>query len=50
MSLEPADPEKIRAHTERLLRRADAIDRWPTPVRDILAAAELEEVDESPVL
>lgn len=48
MSHEPASPETIRTHTEKLLRRADAIDRWPTPVADILEASKLEEVDESP--
>src|SRR4051812_29354601 len=48
MSHEPASPETIRVHTEKLLRRADAIDRWPTPVADILEASKLEEVDESP--
>jgi hypothetical protein len=45
----PATPEKIRQHTEKLLRRADAIDRWPTPVPDILEASQLEEVPESPL-
>lgn len=48
MSLAPADPQKIREYTEDLLQRADAIDRWPTPVSDILAAAKLEEVEDSP--
>lgn len=48
MSDTPASTEKIRAHTERLLRQADAVDRWPTPVEDILAASKLEEVAESP--
>jgi hypothetical protein len=49
MEHEPAAPEKIRLHTEKLLRRADAIDRWPTPVQDILEASKLEEVPESPL-
>lgn len=48
MRQDPASPEKIREHTEQLLRRADAIDRWPTPVADILDASKLEEVAESP--
>jgi len=34
--------------TEDLLKRADAAGRWPTPVNDIVEAAELEESDESP--
>jgi len=49
MEHEPASPEKIRQHTEKLLRRADAIDRWPTPVQNILEASKLEEVPESPL-
>jgi hypothetical protein len=45
----PAPPETIRQHTEKLLRRADATDRWPTRVNDILEASKLEEVPESPL-
>jgi IrrE N-terminal-like domain len=35
--------EEIARLTDRLLRKADAYGRLPTPVHDILAAAELEE-------
>jgi hypothetical protein len=44
----PASTAQIRQHTEKLLRRADALDRWPTPVQDILAASKLEGVTDSP--
>ncbi len=40
-------PEVTRL-TEQLLRRADADGRWPTPVEDIMAAAQLSEPHESP--
>jgi hypothetical protein len=44
---EPANHCEIAAHTERLLRSAGAIGRFPTPVDDILAAAKLAEPTES---
>ncbi len=40
-------PEITRL-TEQLLRRADADGRWPTPIEDIVAAAQLSEPQESP--
>jgi IrrE N-terminal-like domain len=39
---------QIARLSEQLLRRADAPGRWPTPIDDIVAASELEEVEESP--
>lgn len=48
MTREAASPEAIRVYTERLLHRADAAGRWPTPVGDILEASKLEQVEESP--
>lgn len=41
-------PEIARL-TERLLRRADAAGRWPTPVEGIVRASELSEPEESPL-
>ncbi len=38
---------EIARSVERLLRSADAYDRLPTPVEDIVAAAELQEAEES---
>jgi hypothetical protein len=38
---------EIEAAAERLLRRADAFGRFPTPVDDIVAAASLSEPEES---
>ena len=38
---------EIARRTEKLLRAADADDRLPTPVEDIVTAAELEEAKES---
>lgn len=49
MHHDPASPDTIRKHTEQLLRRANAVDRWPTPVADILEVSKLEEVVESPL-
>jgi Zn-dependent peptidase ImmA (M78 family) len=37
----------IARHTEKLLRAADASDRLPTPVEDIIAAAQLKQPSES---
>lgn len=37
----------VARRTEKLLRAADADDRLPTPVEDIVAAANLEEAEES---
>jgi hypothetical protein len=34
---------EIARLTDRLLRRADGYDRFPTPVEDIVAAAQLAE-------
>lgn len=48
MSDGPASSEVIRKHTEKLLRRADAVDCWPTPVDDVLAASKLEQFAETP--
>jgi hypothetical protein len=39
---------QIARLSEKLLRRADAAGRWPTPVEDIVAASELEETQTSP--
>lgn len=39
--------DEISRLTDRLLREADADGRWPTPVDDIVAAAELAEPEES---
>lgn len=36
------DQKTIRKQADLLLRRADAYDRFPTPIQDIVAAAELE--------
>jgi Zn-dependent peptidase ImmA (M78 family) len=41
--LESAD--EINRHVDRLLRAADAYGRFPTPVDDIVSAAELEQAD-----
>jgi hypothetical protein len=41
--------KEIARLTEGLLQRADAAGRWPTPVGDILQAAELTEPHESPL-
>jgi hypothetical protein len=35
--------DEVRTHAERLLREADAFYRFPTPVEDIVAAANLDE-------
>jgi hypothetical protein len=40
---------EIARLSEELLRRADAVDQWPTPVADIVEASKLEESDESPL-
>lgn len=40
--------EEIARITEHLLREADAAGRWPTPVDDLVAAANLQEPRESP--
>lgn len=40
--------DEISRLTEGLLRDADAVGRWPTPVDDIVAAAKLDEPAESP--
>ena len=46
--LEDLDSHRdIARLTDRLLRRADAYGRLPTPVEDILAAAELEEAPDT---
>ena len=39
--------EEIARLTDRLLRKSDAYGRLPTPVEDILAAAELEEAPDT---
>lgn len=39
---------EISELTNELLRRADALGRWPTPVDDIVTASRLEEPDQSP--
>ena len=38
--------EEIDKHVDRLLRAADAYQRFPTPVDDIVAAASLTQVDD----
>ncbi len=44
---EVPDADAIRKATERLLRKAEAIGRLPTPVQDIIAAAGLVEPEHS---
>jgi IrrE N-terminal-like domain len=44
---EVPDADAIRKATERLLRKAEAIGRLPTPVQDIIAAADLVEPEHS---
>jgi hypothetical protein len=41
-----ASGKEIARLSEELLQRADAADRWPTPVDDIVEAAVLDEPDE----
>jgi Zn-dependent peptidase ImmA (M78 family) len=41
-TLEPASQKQIRKYADLLLREADAYGRFPTPVEDLIAAAELE--------
>lgn len=48
-SLEDDQRRLIRQHAERSLRAADALGRFPTPIADVLAAAEVV-VAEEPVL
>jgi hypothetical protein len=46
----PVDSEEqVKKLCEELLVRADAAGRWPTPVADIVAAADLEEPEDSPL-
>jgi len=45
-SLTPIQQARIRAEAERALAKADAFGRFPTPVSDIMAAAEVCEVAE----
>jgi len=45
-TLTPQQYAKVRAEAERVLRKADALGRFPTPVDDIMAAADVEEVRE----
>lgn len=40
-SLDPDDLRAVEGHARKLLDRADAWDRFPTPIDDILAAAEV---------
>ncbi len=47
MQGEVADADAIRTAAERLLRKADARGRLPTPVDDIVAAADLVEAEHS---
>lgn len=48
--LEDLDSAKqIASLTEGLLQRADAADRWPTPVDDLLAVRELREPEDNPL-
>ena len=44
--LTPPQYARVRAEAERALRRADALNRFPTPVSEIMAAAKVEEVYE----
>jgi len=44
---EVPDADAIRKATERLLRKAEAVGRLPTPVEDIIAAADLVEPQHS---
>ena len=41
------DHDAIAKETHRLLRKADAYGRWPTPIDDIIAAAGLVEPQHS---
>jgi hypothetical protein len=43
-----ASGKEIARLSEELLSRADAAGRWPTPVDDIVEAAELDEPEDSP--
>lgn len=45
-SLTPQQYAKVRAEAERALQEAGALGRFPTPVSDVMAAAQLEEVEE----
>lgn len=45
-SLTPAQYAKVRAEAQRALGKAGAIGRFPTPVADIMAAAEVEEISD----
>lgn len=45
-SLTPHQYAKVRSEAERALRAAGAFGRFPTPVSDIMSAAQLEEVEE----
>jgi len=47
MISEVPDGEAIGQAADRLLRKADAYGRWPTPVDDLIAAADLVEPDHS---
>lgn len=41
-TLDPASQGQIRKYADLLLRKADAYGRFPTPVEDLIAAAQLE--------
>ena len=41
-SLDPAAVRQVRKYADLLLRKAGAYGRFPTPVDDLVAAAELE--------
>lgn len=45
-SLTPDQYAQIRAEANRLLVNADAMGRFPTPIQDVMAAAQVEEVPE----
>jgi hypothetical protein len=47
MLSEVPDGKTIGQAADRLLRKADAYGRWPTPVDDLIAAADLVEPDHS---
>ena len=44
--LTPQEYARVRAEAKRVLEVADAFGRFPTPVADIMAAAEVSEIDE----
>ena len=44
--LTPPQLATVRRHADRLLREASALDRFPTPIDDIMAAAKLTVVDD----